>query len=65
LLLVTVWLIREEDEKRRKCPQSQKGYQSVTFPGRQDALAACIGWLYFPGAIALQRIRHFVACLLP
>ena len=41
-------LIREEGEKRRKCRQSQKGYQSVTFPGRQDALAPVHRAVYFP-----------------
>jgi hypothetical protein len=36
-----VWLIREEHEKRRNCRQSQKGYESVTFPLQGEAGSAC------------------------
>ena len=57
--LVTVWLIREEGEKAAQCRQSQKGYQSVTFPGRQDALAPVIG--LFP---VRQLCSGFATCRL-
>jgi hypothetical protein len=58
------WLLQSGSELalQRRCRQFQKGYQSVTFPGRQDPLAFTSGRL-FPGAAALQRIRSFsLAC---